>query len=336
MTKAKRQLKDISFDGENAHMAVVGKQAGGPANGKDFFLTLKSNNSYSEETIQKASTVKLELEITEYLRRFYDLYWDQSEVLARSLGFTTAQMDYEAKEKAEDSTEYVSWIDEQVKSIEVIKSFKDSKNVLSDFVKLSEDQYLQFIQDQELVEKAFKLIEQNSSKVNTKVENGSTDTVAKSAKLSESRVDPETKVTKGKSMSGKTETSPELIEKSVLTEVQKALDEKAVELQKALDLISQMKQKEKEAITKSRFETLKSAVKDETKATTLFKAFSLVESDEDFQAVVKAVGDLVEQVEKSDLFKETGASGAGDESKDESPVLKAVNKMIADKATKTN
>lgn len=341
--KAKRKLSDIDFQKEGSHVALVGKSQGGPANLKDYALITKGTNSFSEEFIQKASTVKVELEITEYLRRFFHLYYEDAEILARTLGFTTEMQEEAAEDASENEPwDYNKYIDEKVKSIEVIKSLKSSDNLMSGLTKLSEDDYLKLITDQAVVEKALIQIEKNSKKADANVEDGSTNTVADDAKLlGISGVDPETIVTKGIDMTNKANQEPqkEMVEKSVLTEVQKALDAQKEELTKALAQLEQVKIEKQAAITKARLDQVKSAVKDEAKAEVLFKGFSLIESDEDFALAVKTVGDLVEQVEKSALFTEQGASGEGQEAKEENPVMKAVKQIAAEKAkqaTQTN
>lgn len=53
--KAKRRLTDISFDHEGAHVALVGKFQGGPANGVDTLLFKSaSTEEISEEELEKA------------------------------------------------------------------------------------------------------------------------------------------------------------------------------------------------------------------------------------------------------------------------------------------
>jgi len=311
--KAKRNLSEIDFSQEGGHIALVCKDQNGPANGHDYALLLKSSNR-SPEFIQKASMVKVEMEITEYLRKFFNLYWDDAEVLARSLGFTTAEQDYEAKEAKEAESEeeeeysYTSWIDKRVASIQVIKSLKESDNLIKSLSALSEDDYLSILKDQELVEKALKEYSP----------------VTKSNKELETMPQAEVQEVKAEPVA-------ELIAKSQFDLVQKALDEQKVELQKALDLVEQFKQEKKEALTKARFEVLKAAVKDTAKAEVLFKALNLVEDETEFQAVVKAVGDLALQVEQSNLFSEQGVSGDAGESIEENPVAKILKAKYGQK-----
>ena len=298
--KAKRNLSEIDFSKEGGHVALTCKAQSGPADGHDYALLLKSSQR-SPEFIQKASMVKVEMEITEYLRKFFGLYWEDAEVLARSMGYITKELEDEMEDAAEGESEetYQSYIASKVNSIEIIKSLKSSDNLIKAVSVLTEDEYLSVLKDQELVEKALKEYSP----------------VTKSNKELETM--PQAEVPEVKE-----ETVAELIAKSQFDLVQKALDENKVELQKALELVEQFKQKEKEAVTKARFEVLKAAVKDTAKAEVIFKALNLVQDETEFQAVVKAVGDLALQVEQSNLFSEQGVSGDAGEAIEENPVAK--------------
>ena len=298
--KAKRNLSEIDFSKEGGHVALTCKAQSGPANGHDYALLLKSSQR-SPEFIQKASMVKVEMEITEYLRKFFGLYWEDAEVLARSMGYITKELEDEMEDAAEGESEetYQSYIASKVNSIEIIKSLKSSDNLIKAVSVLTEDEYLSVLKDQELIEKALKEYSP----------------VTKSNKELETM--PQAEVPEVKE-----ETVAELIAKSQFDLVQKALDENKVELQKALELVEQFKQKEKEAVTKARFEVLKAAVKDTAKAEVIFKALNLVQDETEFQAVVKAVGDLALQVEQSNLFSEQGVSGDAGEAIEENPVAK--------------
>lgn len=217
------------------------------------------------------------------------------------MGYITKELEDEMEDAAEGESEetYQSYIASKVNSIEIIKSLKSSDNLIKAVSTLTEDEYLSVLKGQELVEKALKEYSP----------------VTKSNKELETM--PQAEVPEVKE-----ETVAELIAKSQFDLVQKALDENKVELQKALELVEQFKQKEKEAVTKARFEVLKAAVKDTAKAEVIFKALNLVQDETEFQAVVKAVGDLALQVEQSNLFSEQGVSGDAGEAIEENPVAK--------------
>lgn len=345
--RAKRKLSDIDFNSEGSHMALVSKTLnGGPANNKGFAVMTKG---FSEGFIKKASMITVEMEITEYLQRFFGLWSADAEILARSLGFTTAGQEKFALEQAEEQLEmqetpdrpewdsepgdkdFEAYVVSRVASIDVMKALYESENIPETLSKLSEEEYLSFLQDQEMLEKAFKKIEKNSTEVS--VENGSTDSGAVQAEKSEIKgVDPET-INKGTDVMQEqiAKDQVEMIEKSQFESVQKALEAQAVELQKALDVIKQFEAEKKEAIQKARFASLKDAVKNQEKAEILFKAVGLVEDETEFQAVVKALGELVAQVEQSDLFVEKGVEAQGTDEVIENPLRKLLEAKFAAK-----
>lgn len=347
--KAKRKIKALDFSGSDAAVALVSTSQGGPANNVPTLL-IKAQN-FSEDFIKKASMVTVEMEITEYLQRFFGIWGEDAEILARSLGFTTAGQEKFALEQAEKQLEmqetpkrpdwdskpgdkdFEAYVVSRVASIDVMKALYESENIPETLSKLSEEEYLSFLQDQEMLEKAFKQIEKNSTAV--AVENGATDSGAEQAEKSEisKGVVPETIVNKGTDVMQEqnTEVQIEMIEKAQFESVQKALEAQTVELQKALDVIKQFEAEKKEAIQKARFDLLKSAVKDNEKAEVLFKAVGLVEDETEFQAVVKAIGELVAQVEKSDLFVEKGAEAQGTDEVIENPLRKLLESKFAKK-----
>lgn len=297
--KSKRKLSNIDFSSEGAHLALVGPAVGGPANGKDYALIMKSN--FSPEFIQKASMITVTLEITEFLQKFFYVYGSDAEVLARTLGFTTAMQDDIASEsKDEYENSYETYIQDKVQSFTVMKSLYESDNFITELGKLKEDQYLNLLQDQSTLEKAFNSI---SKEIDKEVK-----TVQKD--------------------SNKTSTVLKQIEKSkkeYKMEIEKALEEQKALLKKALEEVEIYKAKEKEAITKARFNALKDAVKDEDKAQVLFKALSLVQDQDEFTSVVKTLAEMTSVVQKSELFVEKGVLV-----KEDTPVVKesAVAKAV--------
>lgn len=305
--QAKRKLSNISFDNEGAHLALVSKEVGGPANGHDAALILKSTNQFSEEFIQKFQQVKVTMDLPEFLQRFFNLYYEDSLVLATLMG-------YEEQENSEEVVEsYSDYIQERVKSIELMKKLHKSEDISSVISEFSENDYLTLLQDQEGLEKFI-------SKANLIVNKGF-----------------KNKVPQEETMTTKTE--KELVEKSIIEAIQKAaeqdlenltkaLNEQKEQLQKALDTVKQFEQEKKEAITKSRFTSVKEAVKDEAKAEVLFKALNLVEDAAEFEAVVKALKDMSDLAEKGELFIEKGVSaeGEGTDSNPVTAVIKQLNK----------
>lgn len=307
-TKAKRKLTEISFAHEGAHVALTAKSQGGPANGHDYALVMKATN-FSEEFVKKIQQVRVTMELPDFLRKFFYLYGEDADILAYMMGYVepadTAQMEAE-----EAKSEYQAWIEERMSNFEVLKSLYESKDIAADILQLGEDKYLKVLKTQARMEKIIARIEKNSAKAaKAKANEGSTG--AESGDENP-KVEPSETVTKGKKYMDE------------LEKVQKALEEQAVELQKARELIASFEAKEKEAVRKSRFEKVKAAVKDEAKAESLFKALQLVESDEEFDATVKVLADMQETVEKSNLFGEQGTRVEPEETPKESGVAKVL------------
>lgn len=120
----------------------------------------------------------------------------------------------------------------------------------------------------------------------------------------------------------------EVIAKAQFESLTKAFEEQKVELQKAQELIKAFEEEKKQAVLKARKAQVLDAVKVEDKAEIIFKAVQGA-ADEDFEAVVKALKDLQESVDKSDLFIEKGASAHDDEVQAESPVAKILKAKLA-------
>lgn len=294
--KAKRVLKDISFEHDTAHIALVSKEQGGPANGADYTLIMKATNGFSEEFIAKAQKVQVTMELPEFLERFFNLYGTDAQVLARMMGYVQPEEDDD--EWTEDW--YEKRIQERLDSFTILKSMHDSKNITDVMTSLDETQYLKMLTDQESLEKAFKDIEKNSA---VKAEEGSTKAVAKAKKLDDktAKVDPSETVNKG------TKYMDELLEvQKALADQTSALDAAKVELQKALEAVEVFKAEKREAILKGRKAEVLAAVKDEAKTEILFKGLSLIEDEAEFKAVVKTLADMTAAVETGELFKEKG------------------------------
>ena len=329
--KAKRKLSNIDFSSEGAHLALVSKDIGGPANGADYALIIKSAN-FSTEAIQKMQQVKVTLELPEFLRRFFGLWYDDAEVLAAMMGYVEPA-DTAAMEAEEAKQEMQSWIEERMSAFEIIKSLEKAESIPEVLSKLDEEQYLNLLKDQENLEKAFKKIDKlkNSAKApKAKADEGSTEAVAKAEQSddkTEAKVEPSETINKGTSMPK--DVQVEVVEKSQFEAVQKAFDEQKVELQKALDLVKAFEAEKKEAVRKARFEQVKTAVKDDAKAEVLFKAVGLVEDEVEFEAVVKALAEMQALVEKSSLFVEQGVQVEADETPKESAVARVIKARLA-------
>lgn len=323
--KAKKKITALDFTGKNAAVALVSKDQGGPANGCDQVLFIKASN-FSDEFLEKMQTVKVELEIPDFLQRFFGMWDDDAKALAYLMGYRE-DMQEEAMESKDD---FGKWVEDNMKSFEIVKALNDTDNHAEVLSKLDEDTYFQFMQDQQRFEKGLKRLEvekqeqitkqeaaRKKPRVKKQVSKESTEVEKSTAvktpiSAGDGGVDnPVVKLTKKESnMTDKVTLvevvqDVEMIEKSKFEAIQKQFQEQQEQLQKAWATVEKFEQEKKELIAKQRKQDVLGAVKDEAKAEVLFKAVKDA-SDEDFQAVVKALGDLVQAVENSDLFVEKG------------------------------
>lgn len=318
--KATRKINKFDFSDNNATVALVGGLVGGPATGINTLLT-KSNRKVSEEFIEKASQITVTMTINEYLDKFFYVYGLNGELLARSLGFVTEGMDkavIEAQEEQIDMQEppeypdwetepgdkkYEDYVNYKVKSISVMKQLHEAENLDDVLAVLTEEQYLQLLQDQEVIEKALVVCEESNAETAKGNPHNSRE---------DNKIEGKTSVVKRKKTTGELMPNEE---QAKVVELQKAFDEQKVALEKALESIAKYEKEQAEAKDKVKLEQLTKAADDESFAKVIFKACAKAE-DADYAAVVKAVGDLVakaKEIEKG-LFVETGASGeAADE-----------------------
>jgi hypothetical protein len=147
--KAKRKLSDISFEKEGAHVALTSKQQGGPANTHDYALVLKSNK-FSEEFVQKMQQVRVTMELPDFLCKFFSMYGDNAEILARMMGYEYPEM------PEQDVLEtYSDYIESKMEAFEILKAVNEADNLSSVLSELDEGEYLAMLNDQALIEKAF-------------------------------------------------------------------------------------------------------------------------------------------------------------------------------------
>jgi len=293
--KAKRALTDIDFSGDKAHLALVGKACGGPANGRDKALVIKAVEEYSPEFVEKASQIKVTMDIEDFLQKFFGLWESDAELLVRLFGFEP-----KATYLKDEADEYEQYMQEKLSNFEILKSANTAlqEGFLAKYLSgLKEDQYLMLLQDQEIVEKAFEK-----------------ESVAKATDTStETNLVENTEVEVGKASVIKSNSEKsmqeEVIAKAAFVELQKALEDQKVELQKALESIKQFEKEKEEAIKKSRFEKIEKAV-GKDKATVIAKAALLVKEDSEFEEVVKALAAITKESKAAvdELFVEKGAS----------------------------
>lgn len=314
--QTKKKLSDVTFEHAGAHVALVSKEQGGPANTHDYALILKAAK-FDPVEVKKASKVQVELEITEFLTRFFYMCQVDAEILARTLGFTTKmqeKMILEQKEKMleneeekidpeypsydSDEEEIDMYVTSKVQSINIMKALHNEATRVETMANLTKDEYLQLLKDQAMLEKAMKKVEALKAKESNSPASaaGSEDTT--SVNVDKSKV----------SQPAKSDKLDKLENKVMVEELQKALDNQKVELEKALAQIAEFEKAKKEALVKAKTDKIAEAVQDEQLAAILVKAGLTLDSDEDFNTYVGAVRTLSEKIEKSALFREEGVS----------------------------
>ena len=330
--KAKRKLSELTFEHENAHVALVSKEQGHGANGHHYALVMKAKG-FSQEAIQKMQSVQVTLELPEFLRKFFDLYHTDAEVLARFMGYVP-----EENEDDDDVYGTEAYYAERLGAFTIMKSLHESGDVLKALALLDENEYLSLLTAQVEVEKALAKIdaekESDTAALVVESDNSTNASVEKSVEPSGS------KVTKSKkeNMTLKTkqgeEPTVEMVEKSALDSIQKALNDKDVELQKALADVAAFKEAQQEQIIKSKTAQITAVVTDANLQAVIVKAALALELEDDFTAFVgalssmqKTLKDTKDFVEKSTLFEEVGASTSTD-ALQESPVARILKSRL--------
>ena len=331
--KAKRKLSEISFEHEGAHVAMVTKDQGA-ANNRNYALVLKANK-FSQEYIEKMQQVKVTMELPDFLRKFFSVYYEDSEILARMMGYVKP----EAESSNSYEEEYEEYIQSKLESFEVLKSVNDAESIADVLSDLDETQYLAMLNDQALIEKAFRKLDKQQSVTDNK----ESEVVAKAAESDTSKIVHEVSEVKPSVITNKSkepnmtkpvktetqEVTVEMVEKSAFVDLQKSLEDQKQELQKALDAIAVFKQEKQELINKSKTAQFTAVIKDEKLQAPIVKAALALDTQEDFDAFLGAVTALQTQiekqkdfVEKSALFTEQGATVTEDNQVKESAVAR--------------
>lgn len=278
MTKAKRRLKNFNFEKDGSHVALVGKHQGGPANGYTTLIT-KATEGIPETFVAKADMVRVTMTIQEFLRRFFGVYYEDAEILARILGYDT---DIDEDEMFESYEEYIQ---SKIDSVEVMKNLFKAEDMTKALSEVSEDQFEKLLTDQKMIEELMSSEEFQKSKEGVSNQN-----------VEKTKED----VTK------MSESNQEMVQKSeVESMIEKAVSELKTNLEKANETIEAYKAKEKEAVAEARKAALKDAVKDDAKAESLYKSLAEV-SDEAFDETVSTLKSLTQASDASEMFKEKG------------------------------
>lgn len=312
-TKAKRKLKEITFEHDGAHVALTAKAQGGPANGKDYSLVLKS--ARPKEVVEKIQAIQVTMELPDFLEKFFYVWGEDAKALAFLMGYQEPA-DTQAMENQEAQDDFNKWAERRFESFEIMKSLKDSKTLELDVVKLSDNEYLNLLKDQLDIEKAMGKISTSDGGSTVEVENNKA-------------VEPSgSKVTKSKGKSKMDE----------VVELQKANEAMKAELEKAQLALQALQEKEKEAITKAKSDKVTALVKNEKAVAALLKGALALDSSEDFDAFVCALeainADIAakdELINKAAMFSEQGVDTTEASAGKESAVAKIVKANLAKK-----
>ena len=300
--KAKRKLKGFDFAKDGAAVALVGPSVGGPANGIPTLIAKASN--FSPEFIQKMQQVQVTMELPDFLEKFFGIWGSDAEVLARLMGYVEPE-----DEDDEEDDWWENYIEEKLSAFTIIKSLHEAKNLPEALAQLTEQDYLDVLNDQVLIEKVLKEFDAKS--------NASANSVEKPVEAPASKVN--------KSKKEKQMATPEMVEKAKFVEVQKQLEDQKVELAKALEQLNKIEQEKKEAIVKSKTDAVKAVVKDEKQAAVVVKAALALEDQADFDALIAVFKNMNDLLEKSGLFQEQGVSAEAAEDKPgETKLMKAL------------
>lgn len=301
--KAKRRLSNFNFDVEGSHCAFVGPAVGNAANGYTVLVT-KSVNDIPEEIVEKATKVAVTMDFEEFLVKWFNMYYDDAEVLAKLLGM-------EKEEQPSDMYDYQGehrkWLEEKVAAIQIMKSLHASQDVKKAFNELSYKESLDVIEAQSTLESVLeKAMSSAVEGKNVPVTKGQEKPTNKEENLMEDVIQKALHV--------------ELVEKAVQEAVEKAAIEKAAvedvlkaaqaELEGVKAEVVVFKAKEAEAVVKSRKDALQ-AVLAEDQVEDMFKATEALDAAA-FDVVVKSLAAKAKALEESDLFKEAGVSGEGE------------------------
>lgn len=341
--KAKRKINALDFSGSNAAVALVSKDQGGGANGMET-LVIKAAN-FSDAFLEKATQVKVTMEFDEFLTRFFGMYYEDAEVLARVLGFED-----EEKEEPETSS-YEDYIQSRVQSFEILKAVAEAGNFAEQLSKLNEDEYLILLKDQETIEKSLIKADKQKAELEAKakaeklkpkvkavksVKESPAVTTVTQADVNASTVQHEVKEGKGNSpvvkLKSKEKLMPdvkvveqvvetEMIEKSQFDAIQKQAADTQELLKSAMQELEMFKAEKQAMVVKARKQSVLDVVKDQGKADSLYGAIAGL-ADAEFDSVVSIVKSLSEQVEKSALFQEQGATVESTEQIQESAVAR--------------
>jgi hypothetical protein len=294
--KAIRKLSNFNFEKEGSAVALVHVDQGGPANNVNTLVfKSKSTESFTNADVEKATKVTVTMNIVDYLSTFFDLWWDDAEILARVMGYDTT-----VDEETNDYWD--NWINSQVAAVTIMKSLvvdKEQDEIYKSVSELSPQDYLTIIKSQEIFEKNFEKVA--SLKKSSSV-------IAEGVTAPQGAISPSVDLENNKEVVMTDIISKAAHQTAVQEAIEKAVAPLQAELQKAQELIKQHEVEKAAVIAKSRKDAIKAVEADEAAAEELFKSLEGV-SDVAFEGVLKALKKKEDKVENSDIMKEVGTAG---------------------------
>lgn len=148
--KATRRLFNFDFNQNGAHVALVHKDQGGPANGITTLITKSTDDltpidELKDIDIEKSlDQVQVNMSMEEFLRKFFDMYHDDAELLTKLMGLET---EYEGMTYEDAPTSHKEYLDEKVSRINLMKSMLDNSVDM-----VSKKEYLDVVKNQFLFE----------------------------------------------------------------------------------------------------------------------------------------------------------------------------------------
>lgn len=175
--KAKRKLFNFDFSKDGARVDLVGVDDGGAANGFSVLVTKGTNHlpdvQVTDEEIVEVNKaleqITLKLSMEEFLRKFFDMWYDDAEVLTKLLGFETEHEAYmKERESREEDDEY-DWAEEHEKWItDRVSQFTLMKSMNAGSVEtITKSEFLDLLALQEKLEPALEsYIQEKEEKMN--------------------------------------------------------------------------------------------------------------------------------------------------------------------------
>lgn len=219
--KATRRLFNIRFDEEGSHVALVGKNQGGAANGHTVLVTKATNKLPTLQQVRGSDTILKALEqvqvtmsMEEFLRKFFDMWYDDAEMLTKLMGFETEYESMRSDTESEPMT-HNDYLAEKLGKVSLMKSISEGSLEC-----ISEEDYLSIIK--------YQLTFENNGEIMDKVD------MVKKSLLDDATVK--------------------------LADLTKSLEDTKTELEAANAVIATFKAAETEAKTKSRMDALKAVL----------------------------------------------------------------------------